>query len=209
MGRETRCMAEFDGWMGEGKLLLETDDLIFRGAARWSAPLKELKVEARDGWLEVRRGESSARFDLGKAAEKWAQSIANPRGLIDKLDVKPGAKVVVVGVDDAELLEKLRVRASEVRVLDEAADVAGTADVILYRADEPEALDALATLRSHIEQNGAIWVVSPKGRKEIADVVVTAAAKRAGLVVVKVARFSDTHTSLKLVSPKDQRKTPG
>jgi hypothetical protein len=39
----------------------------------------------------------------------------------------------------------------------------------------------------------------------MADVVVMAAARDRGLVDVKVARFSETHTALKLVIPKADR----
>ena len=53
--------------------------------------------------------------------------------------------------------------------------------------------------------DGGIWVVSPKGDPTIRDVDVMAAAKAAGLVDVKVARWSDTHTALKLVIPKALR----
>ena len=49
--------------------------------------------------------------------------------------------------------------------------------------------------------NGGIWAVSPKGDPSIADVVVMAAARDAGLVDNKVVRWSDTHTALKLVIP--------
>ena len=206
MGREARCIAEFGGWMGEGKLLLETDELIFRGAARWRAPVKEIAAAARNGWLEARHGDAVARFDLGDAAEKWAHAIANPRGLLDKLDVKGTSRVALVGVEDEEFVGKLRARAADVRVAGAAEDLGeGVVDLIFHRADAPDALDALSALRTRIEQNGAIWVISPKGRKEIADVVVMAAAKASGLVDVKVARFSDTHTALKLVIPRAQR----
>jgi hypothetical protein len=199
-------MAEFGGWMGEGKLQLETDTLIFRGAARWSAPVKETVVAARDGWLEARHGDAVARFDLGAAAERWAHAIANPRGLLDKLDVKAASRVAVVGLEDAEFVGRLRERAADVRMADAADGLGdGALDAVFYRADAPDALDSLPALRARIEQNGAIWVISPKGRKEIADVVVMAAAKASGLVDVKVARFSDTHTALKLVIPRAQR----
>ena len=57
----------------------------------------------------------------------------------------------------------------------------------------------------NIKPNGGIWVVSPRGRKEIRDIHVIAAAKNAGLVDVKVCRFSETHTALKLVIPRDKR----
>jgi hypothetical protein len=207
MGREARCMAELGGWVGEGKLLLETDDLIFRGAQRLKVPLREITaVEAADGWLEVAHPGGGARFDLGEAAAKWADSIRNPRSLLDKLGIKPTSRVAVVGVDDADFLGKLRARTQDVTQADAPLALEGEPfDVIVYGAVEPAALEALAALRDRIVQNGGIWVVSPKRRPEIADVVVIEAGRRSGLVDVKVARFSDTHTSLKLVIPKAAR----
>lgn len=207
MGREARCMGEFGGWTGEGRLLLETDALIFRGAARWSAPLRELRdVSARDGWLEVLHGDAPARFDLGKAADRWAHAILNPRGLLDKLDVKATSRVWAIGLDDGEFIDQLRERAADVTVDAPSGEVDGAPfDLVLYRADSADALDALVRLRSRIAQNGGIWVISPRGRKDIADVVVMAAARDRGLVDVKVARFSETHTALKLVIPKSDR----
>jgi len=55
---------------------------------------------------------------------------------------------------------------------------------------------------TRIVANGAIWVVSKKGKaRSLDDTDVIAAAKRAGLVDNKVVSFSDTHTALRLVSP--------
>ena len=50
--------------------------------------------------------------------------------------------------------------------------------------------------------NGAIWVVSRKGKAAtIRDVDVINAAKAAALVDNKVASFDETRTSLRLVIP--------
>jgi hypothetical protein len=208
MGREARCMAEFGEWTGEGRLLLETDDLVFRGAARLKVPVREIRrVAATDGWLEVTHSGGVARFDLGSAAARWADAIRNPRSLLDKLGVKAGAHVAVVDLDDPDFVEQLRARTPHVVVVrsQDALDEARL-DLVFYDAAEPAALDVLPALRERIAQDGAIWVVSPRGRPEIADVVVMAAARRSGLVDVKVARFSATHTSLKLVIPKAARR---
>ena len=60
----------------------------------------------------------------------------------------------------------------------------------------------LPDLAVSIKPNGAIWVVSPKGKgAAIKDTDVMSAAKASGLVDTKVVSFSDTHTSLKLVIP--------
>ena len=57
-----------------------------------------------------------------------------------------------------------------------------------------------------MKPDGAIWVVSKKGKEAtIKDVDVIASAKAVGLVDNKVVGFSDTHTSLRLVVPKAKR----
>ena len=55
--------------------------------------------------------------------------------------------------------------------------------------------------------NGALWIIRPKGVKEITEAETMAAGKAAGLVDVKVVRFSDTHTAEKFVIPLASRKT--
>jgi hypothetical protein len=56
---------------------------------------------------------------------------------------------------------------------------------------------------------GAIWVIYPKGVKDITQAEVMAASKNACLVDVKVASFSPTHTALKLMIPVSKRmKSP-
>ena len=66
-------------------------------------------------------------------------------------------------------------------------------------------MKTLEKLASKIQPAGAVWVITPKKRPEIADTVVMKAGKAAGLVDVKVARFSETHTALKFVVPRDRR----
>ena len=73
-------------------------------------------------------------------------------------------------------------------------------------ADDHAALAALPGLRTALKPNGAIWVVSRKGKAAtLRDVEVMAAARASGLVDNKVASFDETRTSLRLVIPLDQR----
>ncbi|PYR70118.1 MAG: hypothetical protein DMF88_03745 [Acidobacteria bacterium] len=51
----------------------------------------------------------------------------------------------------------------------------------------------------------AIWVIRPKGSQQISESDVMKAGKAAGLVDVKVARFSETHTAEKFVIPVSRR----
>lgn len=76
--------------------------------------------------------------------------------------------------------------------------VPGT-DPVFLAASRPADPARLATLREHLVPTGALWVVSPRGQPGIADAVVIAATKPAGLVDNKMVRFSASHTALRLV----------
>jgi hypothetical protein len=203
MGREALCLAEFGDWMGEGKLLLETDELVFRGASRLRVPLREIRgASDEDGWLVVRHAGGSARFDLGAVAGRWAHAISNPPTRLDKLSVKAESRVLVEGLsDDDEFMTELRGRAAAV---DEGGAAEGY-DLIFLRVEAAAELERLVELRSRIRTTGAIWIIHPKKRPDLSHDVLVGAAKRAGLVDTKTARFSDRLTGLKLVVPKSAR----
>jgi hypothetical protein len=126
------------------------------------------------------------------------------RGLMDKLGVKPGARVAVLAMPAAETAfwEELRARTAAISTGDEPA--AGQAVIILH-AEETAALGRLAVLREAIAPNGAIWVCWPKGgprrARRIVEDDVRAAALACGLVDVKVASVSAALSGLKLVIP--------
>lgn len=127
--------------------------------------------------------------------------------LIDKLGVRPGARVVVVGVDDADFRRLLDERTGDVTVLADSDRLPDAVDAIFLGADSVAELARLATLREALVPNGAVWVVSRKGKAApIRDVDVIEAAKPAGLVDNKVASFSATHTALRLVIPRALRR---
>src|ERR1700691_2993157 len=197
MGQEAKCEARFGGKISTGKALLETDDLIFRGDFRLSIPLKSIQsLEAADGVLRVTSPAGTAAFNLGAQAEKWAHKIRNPRTLADKLDVKPGMRVSLIGVAD-----RLEGRTTDIT----EGKAAKESDLIFFGAEAHKDLAKLRSLQKSIKRNGAIWVVYPKGKKEITEIGVLEAGRQAELVDTKVARFSDTHTALKFVIPLAKR----
>lgn len=202
MGSEAVCRVTYKGDASEGKALLETAELIFRGDFRLKIPFGEIaSLDATDNELRVGYDGGVAAFELGRNAEKWAEKIRNPRGLLDKLGVKPDMTVAVLGVEDETFMSQLRGRVGE-----PSRELVTHADLLFYEADCAEDLARLSELRGAIKPAGGVWVVSPKGKGAILkDVEVMAAAREAGLVDTKVVGFSDTHTALKLVIPKAQR----
>jgi len=69
------------------------------------------------------------------------------------------------------------------------------------RANEGKDLAQFLKARGVIAKNGMIWAVWPKGRKEFREDDIRNFALANGLVDVKVASFSPTLSSLKLVIP--------
>ncbi|HEY7269456.1 MAG TPA: DUF3052 family protein, partial [Dehalococcoidia bacterium] len=186
-----------------GKALLETSELLFRGDFRLRIPFALAReLDARDGVLTIGWPEGSADFQLGANAAKWADKIRNPRGLLDKLGIKPSAAVCLIGVDDADFRDQLAARGAHILPGEAASD----ADHVFYAADEPGALAALDSLRARLKATGALWVVSPKGKgSPVRDVEVIDVARAAGLVDVKVVSFSATRSAQNFVIPVAQR----
>jgi hypothetical protein len=127
--------------------------------------------------------------------------------LLDKLGVRPGMRMATVGTleDDDEaagpegaFADRLRERSSDVTEGSPEPDT----DLIFLAADSSAELAALASLRPQIRPNGAIWVVSRKGRAAtVRDLEVIAAGRDHDLVDNKVVAFSSTRTALRLVIP--------
>src|SRR3954466_6196601 len=89
--------------------------------------------------------------------------------LLDKLGVRPGMRVAIVGRledDDEELPEegpftaRLDDRTTDVTTGEPQPDT----DIVFLAADTTDELTALARLRPRIRSAGAIWVVSRKGK---------------------------------------------
>jgi hypothetical protein len=202
MGYEAQCTLRLGDEVARGKAVLEQHDLIFRGPTRLAIPLKTIaSVVANEGSLIVRFGKTTAIFDIGTAASRWANRIANPPSRLDKLGVKAGMSAVVVGERHEDLVREMKSRGA--RLL-RSAPAEGT-DLVFYGASQRDMLDRLGALKRSLKPNGALWVIRPKGSAAISESEVMAAGKKAGLVDVKVVSFSATHTAEKFVIPRRDR----
>ncbi|RAK66429.1 DUF3052 family protein [Phenylobacterium kunshanense] len=193
MGKEIHTTGVFADGPDEGRLQWEAPKLVFRGRERrvWSGEgLKGLRADAGDLVLA-----DGSRVHLGEVqAARWADAIANPKGRLDKLGVKPGMRVCVLEVEDGAFPAELAER--DAAPID---DLSGL-DLLFYGADSVEALGRIETLVPALAEKGALWVVSRKGKAAtVRDVDVMAAAKSFGLVDNKVVGFSETLTALRFV----------
>lgn len=201
MGSEAKCAVTCGDTTAEGRAYLETAELTFRGGdLRLRIPLKGLKsASAADGVLLVSWADETARFHLGKDAEKWLTKIRNPKTVVDKIGIKEGMAVSVVGITDESFLSQLRERVAA------SSGPAKDSDVILYEFGSVAGLVRVASLKSYLKPNGALWTVYPKGRKDLPESAVRQAGFDAGLVDTKVVGFSETLTAIKWVIPVSQR----
>lgn len=208
MGLEAECTVAIGKRKSAGHARLETKDIQFRGGFRLDIPFDKIRrAEAARGILTIEHAEGIAKFELGKAAEKWALKIRYPKLLIDKIGIRPGMRVAIAGsrdgVGEASFWRDLRGR---VDLLDARTNAA---DCILFFANLPSELSKLSRLRRQIKPDGMIWAIYPKGVKTIREADVMAAAKQHGLVDIKNCSFSETHSALKLVIPVAQRRSTG
>jgi hypothetical protein len=198
VGREHDCTATMNGKRSNGRALLETEEVIFRGETfRLRLPFKAIKeIEVKGDDLRLAYGEDRVTFALGAAeAEKWANAIKNPKSRADKLGVKAGQSVALLNIDDEALPGELEAKGAIVGKLKKGIDV------VFFGANKTKDLAKLATLREKLASAGAIWVVRPKGVATISEKDVMSEARAAGLVDVKVVKLSETHTAEKLVIP--------
>jgi hypothetical protein len=114
----------------------------------------------------------------------------------DKLGIKPGMTVALLGVDDDAFPAEVRKRGA--RVVAKPKPGAGL-DAIFLQLTSRDDLDRIADLMPAMARDGALWTLRPRGDRELSEATVQNAGLSAGLVDVKVVRFDDTHTAVKFV----------
>ena len=201
MGREAQVSARFDGKECDGKVFLETDEVVLRGGVRVRIPYRDMKkVRASDGTLVIDSKQGRLELDLGtKAAADWAHRINNPKTRADKLGIKAGHKVVLVKIDDDAFASEIESKGATI-----SRRAVKDADALFLQARKPADLGEMTRLKGYLKQDGALWLLRQKGG-EIKESDSMAAGRAAGLVDVKVVRFPDALTAEKYVIPVKDR----
>jgi hypothetical protein len=205
VGNEANCVVRVGKRKARGKALLETAEIIFRsedGAMRLKFSFAEIKSAAAEGGhLRLEVPEGPAIFELGANAAKWCEKILHPKTRLEKLGIKPNAEVALIGKFDDEFLAELGSRTKNVSDGKIAADV----EWIFFAADSSKELSQVPKLAKGLKGAAALWIVYPKGQKQITENDVLGAGRKSGLKDVKVVGFSPTHTALKFVIPLEKR----
>lgn len=202
MGNEAACKVRYEGKTFSGKALLETAEILFRGETRLKIPFAAItKVQAHDGELHVATKEGLAVFAIGAQAEKWREKIAKPKTLIEKLGVKAGETISLIGDFPADFVASLKKHGATIVQGKSRKD----AEWQFLAAESQLNLQRLKSLAKGLKGAAALWIVYPKGQTAIRESDVRSSGLKAGLTDIKVASFSPTHTALKFVVPKAKR----
>jgi len=204
MGTESKCTLRIgdDAWAGTA--LLETEEILFRyaepGIKRLRLPFKDVRTIAADGGelVVLARDGRTLRFDVGRAAEPWATKVRTPPSRLKKLGVTESTEIAFVGALDEAFV-------AEASAVAPAAKPARAA-IVFLAAESKAHLGKIEKLRAKLRDDGAIWVVYPKGQTHIRELDVLTAGRATGLKDVKVMKYSETHTALKFVRPLADRR---
>ncbi len=206
MGSEAICTAHLGKKRSSGKARLETNEILFHpvdGSPRLKIPISTIKsAKTLDGELRLRTSDGPIAFELGPVAEKWCHKILHPKTRAEKLGLKAGMKVATLGAFDPDFLQELRATTKKIH----EGKMAANSDLLFLRVSSTKNLaSGVNRTAKAIKGATALWVVYPKGKKEITENDVLSIGRKAGLKDVKVVGFSATHTALKFVLPLSSR----
>ena len=158
-------------------------------------------VKAVDGELRFHTEEGPAVLELGPAAEKWAEKILHPKSRAEKLGVKSAMQVSLVGKFDDDFQKEISAATKNVS----SGKIAANSELVFASVESSKELSDVAKFAKSVKGAAGLWIVYPKGKKEITETDVIGAGRKTGLKDVKVVGFSPTHTALKFVLPVEKR----
>ncbi|MGA3045854.1 MAG: hypothetical protein ABSD67_04485 [Terracidiphilus sp.] len=198
MGREAFCTCDWDGTVAEVKALLESGEIILRGAMRKRIPFSEIKdVNAKADRLCFTVAGETVQLSLGPAAAQWAATITNPSpSLARKLGITDRIVVRVIGEVCDEALNEALAKA--------AAIANKNAGLLLACVDSPDSLNAaLRAAKAQMLRGVPIWMVYAKGPGHaINETAIRSLLRENGMIDTKVTSVSSRFTALRFVERK-------
>ena len=183
MGQEVTCRVECPAGTGEAKAFLESTEVLVRGAFRWRVRFAELQsVEVKADMLVLNAASGTMALRLGESvAAKWADKIRNPPSLMKKMGVKLGSRYVIAGPAPRSFLSELEAA---------GAEEVNRGPELLFAFPESE-----ADLAAVWDKAPAVWVIYPKGRKDLTEAQIRDHGRQAGMMDTKVASVSAVLTA--------------
>src|SRR5688572_23735984 len=190
-GQKVNCKADF-----------ASDHVTFSGGRRGEVAYTKVEVlGTAKGVLRLRVDGALMEFPLGAKVDRVAAKVRKPPTLMEKLGVHSGLKVAVVNVEAKAFNAELEASAPDAVRGEPGRPV----DLLFLGVRGRDELERVGPAARHLKPDGGLWVVYPKGRRNLREPDVLAAGRAAGLKDVKVARVSTSLTALKFVHPVEAR----
>src|SRR5688572_33416146 len=116
-------------------------------------------VTARDGSLVIEHPDGEIAIELGARAVRWEDKILHPPTVLDKLGVKQGQRISILGTIDGSFSDEVAARTGE----EPSKRARKGSDIVFLFADDRHDLARVDKLRGVIRPDGAVWIVYPKG----------------------------------------------
>lgn len=189
MGREAICTIHFGGEASEGRVLLESSELVLRGRIRARLPRSTITtVEVRGDMLHLVADGQPLAIELGaKDAECWREALLRPiPTLAEKLGFGPMSKVFAIGIitdpDLAALVEQTReVDLTQAKMLLAEIQVASDLEAALATAKMAPTLH--------------LWCVYRKGNVPVSDGTIRSHLRTEGMIDTKSCAISELLTA--------------
>jgi hypothetical protein len=195
MGQEAQIEYASGRLRAKVRAHLDSQALQLSGDKKLKLPLTLISTATVDGdQLKITAPGESFTLSLGaKDAATWARKILNPPSLADKLGLKAGKSVTLIGLMPPEIAT-----ATKAAKPSKAIPKAFAADINIVSLP-PGKEDALIVAASRaLAPAQALWFIYEKGQPFNGDNLI-AAARKARLKDTKVARISDTHAGLRFI----------
>lgn len=197
MGREAKTLCIEGRQKFEVKAHLDGQALQLTGEKKLTLPLAHVRAATVAGEdLKIVSAPATFALRLGaKEAAAWAKKILNPPSLAEKLGVKPGVTVHLIGPRVKEL-DEAAPQAPHAAAL--SAKAFAACDIAILTLTPATAEKQIAAAAKTLPTKTALWLVYEKGTKPNGDTIIML-ARKAGLKDTKVARISDSHTALRFI----------
>ncbi len=147
-------------------------------------------------FIHIRYGDGEAKLDMQdqRRARRFARKMEDAPSPLEALGAKEGDAVAVVGLPDAwvyRLLRRRRLRATDA--------VPTRLDLLVVGISDEQSLVTIGGLVPYLRPGGALWVVYPRGPREIDTEAVAKAGRAFDLKGELELHVSSRHSALKLV----------
>jgi hypothetical protein len=191
-GQKVNCKADF-----------ASDHVTFSGGRRGEVPYSKVEVlGTAKGILRLRVDGALMDFPLGTKVDRIAAKVRKPPTLMEKMGAHSGLSIAVVNLSARAFTAELEKVAPDAHHGEPARPV----DLLFLGIRGRDELGRIAGVVDRVKPDGGLWVVYPKGRRDLRETDVLMAGRDAGMKDVKVARVSTDLTASKFVWPLDARE---